>query len=277
MRRMIPAAAAPSPTLRELTVAGAPARAWVCGEGPALVLVHGGWGGADVAWAAVLPALARRFRVVAPDLPGVGDTGARGLGSVSAYATWLTRLLDSLEVPSAWCVGNSFGASVVCELATSFPERVRGLVLVDGIPMPSTPPVLRWLGERGVGHGLLRFAQRHVAYTKKALTRGFVDTAKVPEDLRRLVDRPDAFLATFVPILVQGGSGTPAAFAPLLLWGEGDRLPGTSPAHARKLQASWPGSKLVFVPRAGHCPQIEQPDAFVEALVSFVDPVSSRP
>jgi pimeloyl-ACP methyl ester carboxylesterase len=257
--------------LTDVTVDGAPARVWVGGEGTPLLLVHGGWGGAEIAWGQVLPALARRFRVIAPDLPGLGHAAQPALGSLSAYAAWLARLLDTLGFTGAWCVGNSFGASVACQLAGDFPARVRGLVLVNGIPMPATPALLRRLGERGIGQGLLRFVQRNVAYTPAALARGFVEEAKVPEALRRLVARPEAHVAAFAPLLVQGGSPPPKAFAPLLLWGEGDRLLGTSAADARKLQASWPGSSLLLVPRAGHCPQIEQPEAFAEALVRFVE------
>ena len=61
------------------------------------------------------------------------------------------------------------------------------------------------------------------------------------------------------------GRGTAAAV------GEDDHLPGTSADHARRLHTSWPGSTLTFVPGAGHFPQVENPRAFVDALVAYVD------
>src|SRR5512137_1502569 len=103
--------------LREVEVGGRPSKAWIGGEGEPLVLVHGGWGGAEMHWAPVWERLAECYRVIAPALPGVGDRAVPGLFSFDAYAGWLVQILDSLRVQNAWCVGNSFGAAVVWELA----------------------------------------------------------------------------------------------------------------------------------------------------------------
>ena len=106
-----------------------------------------------------------------------------------------------------------------------------------------------------------------------ALRRGFVDPEKAPDELRAvLVDSSPPPLDALTDVLVQGG-GSPAAYpvAPLLLWGDEDRLPGTRRANASRIHAAWPGSTLAFVPHAGHMPQIENPQAFVRELSSFVD------
>jgi 2-hydroxy-6-oxonona-2,4-dienedioate hydrolase len=259
--------------VREISVRvdGQPAHVFVGGHGPRLLLIHGGWGGAQLHWGPVLEPLAERYEVVAPDLPGIGRTDQRALGSVGAYAAWLDALLSTLALPSAWCVGNSFGASVACRLASDFPTRCLGLVLVDGIPMPETPRLLRWLGERTLGHRLLRAVERRVAYSPGALARAFRDPSLVPDELRAMIDAPSPpMLDALVDILVQGGSPPPRHVAPLLLWGQDDRLLGTHARDARRLQASWPGSKLAFVPHAGHVPQVENPAAFVDELASFV-------
>ncbi len=256
----------------ELSVDNRPARIFVGGRGEPLVLVHGGWGGASMHWRSVWTELAERFHVIAPDLPGIGDLSQPGLGSVGAYAQWLRAVLDGLDVESAWLVGNSFGASVISRFALDFPDRCRGLVFVNGFPMPRTPSLMRWLGERRFGKGVMRAASRFVAFSPRAVRRGFFDAHRVPDELRAVVQqkRPPQLLAC-ADALVQGGGsskGGPRAYPvpPLLLWGENDRLPGTSKDAAVKLQASWPGSTLVLVPRAGHMPQLENPGAFVEAL-----------
>lgn len=260
--------------VREISVdvEGEAARVFVGGSGAPLLLVHGGWGGASLHWGPVFERLAERFAIVAPDLPGVGRTDRAPLGSLGAYARWLNALLDALAVPSAWCAGNSFGASVACRFASDFRERCRGLVLVNGFPMPPTPPLLRWLGERPFGRRLVRSVEKRVAYSPAALKRAFSDPARVPEELQRLVravspPQVDAMAA----VLVQGGSPPPRDTPTLFLWGEDDHLPGTSAQAARKLHASWAGSRLAFVPRAGHLPQVENPEAFVEALAAFIE------
>lgn len=260
---------------QSVLVDGQSARVFRGGRGERLLLIHGGWGGASMHWSPVWERLAARFEVIAPDLPGIGRTDQRPLGSLGAYARWLSALLDALDVPDAWCVGNSFGASVACDLAERSPARCRGLVLVNGIAMPPTPPWLRRLGERPFGQRVLRVIERRVAYTPAALRRAFFDASKVPDALRSLVRQPaPPQVSAFAEILAQGGSPVSHAHAPLLLWGEDDHLPGTSAAAARRLQASWPGATLTFVKSAGHMPQVENPTAFVDALVSFVERAS---
>ena len=257
----------------EVTVSGQPARVFVGGWGAEhLLLIHGGWGGARTHWSSVWEDLAKHFNVIAPDLPGIGQTDQAPLDSVEAYAHWLYELLDALGAPSAWCVGNSFGASVACRFARDFPARCAGLVLVNGFPMPRSPKLLRRLGERPLGHRIVRFMERNIAYSPAALARGFADPSRAPEELRTLVRaRSSPELDAMAKILVHGDSSAPSSFAPLLLWGEDDRLLGTSANAARRLHASLPGSKLVFVKGAGHLPQIENPAAFVHGLVGFVD------
>lgn len=260
--------------VRELTIAvhGRPARVFAGGRGEPMLLVHGGWGGAELHWGGVWGRLVEMFHVIAPDLPGIGRTDQNALASVGDYARWLDALLGALDIPSAWCVGNSFGASVVCRLASDYRTRCRGLVLVNGIPLPSTPPVLRWMGQRPLARRLIRAVQKRVAYSPSALERGFVHPWNVPPELQALVrSESPPQLDAFVDILVHGGSPRPVGLAPLLLWGEGDQLPGTSASAARRLQTSWPGATLTFVPDAGHMPQVENPAAFVGALGSFVE------
>jgi pimeloyl-ACP methyl ester carboxylesterase len=268
-----------SADVRELTidVEGQPARVFTGGRGEPLLLIHGGWGGARLHWGAVWGRLAQSFQIIAPDLPGIGRSDQKALGSVAAYAQWIEALLFTMRVPSAWCVGNSFGASVACMFASEYSPHCRGLVLVNGIPMPASPTPLRWLGERPLGHRIMRALEKRIAYSPSALKRGFVNPAHVPLALHALVrSESPPQLDAFVDILVRGGSNVPPAMAPLLLWGEDDHLLGSSAKDARKLHASWPGAKLVFVPGAGHMPQLENPDAFVAALTSFIVPAAAR-
>jgi pimeloyl-ACP methyl ester carboxylesterase len=265
----------PTAPVREVSITAdrLRAHAFLGGRGTPLLLVHGGWGGAATHFGPVLEPLSERFQVIAPDLPGIGDLDQPGLGSLAAYAKWLRALLDALDVPSAWLVGNSLGVSVICRLALDFPERCRGMVFVNGFPMPETPPLLRRLGERRFGRRLLAAIEKRVAYTPSALARGFVDPEKVPDALRALVRQKKPSLVSVVAdVMVQGG-GAPGAYPapPLLLWGQDDHLPGTSARAARRLHASYPGATLTFVRNAGHLPQIENPNAFVDALTAFVE------
>ncbi|XXF77946.1 alpha/beta hydrolase [Myxococcaceae bacterium GXIMD 01537] len=257
---------------REVTVNGKPATVHVGGRGTPLLLVHGGWGGAELHWGRVWGPLSERFHVVAPELPGVGDLGASGLRSIGDYAGWLEGVLDALGLPAAVCVGNSFGAAAAWKLATRAPARCQGLVLVNGVPLPRTPGWLIFLGTRRPTRGLLLGVFRKLVFSPQAEAQAFVAPEQLPAELRAVFRTRPPQLEALFDALGHGGDGAMVETRPLMLWGEEDRLGGTRVANARQLQAALPrGADLALIPRAGHLPQLENPEAFLAALVPFVE------
>src|SRR4051794_7445054 len=101
------------------------------GSGPVIVLVHGITSTSET-WERVMPALAKRFTVIAPDLLGHGGSAKpRGDYSLGAYASGVRDMLISLGHERATFVGHSLGGGVAMQLAYQFPERCERLVLVD--------------------------------------------------------------------------------------------------------------------------------------------------
>lgn len=255
----------------ELVVQGRPAVVHFGGTGSPILLVHGGWGGARFHWSGVWSMLARRHRVIAPELPGLGAVEQQGLPSIDAYVGWLVELLDVLGVDRAWCVGNSFGASLVWSLAGRAPARCAGVVMVNGFPMPATPPVLRLAGRAPGARALLGALVRRGIYQRSNLQRAFHDVAHVPAELERTIAEDwSRIIPRYVDVLIAGDGPPTPTVKPLLLWGAADRLPGTDLKSARRLATELPGSTLQVIQRAGHFPQVEAPEAFVEALEAWV-------
>lgn len=115
------------------------------GDGPPVLLVHGSGPGVSAwaNWRTVLPVLARRHRVVAPDVLGFGYT-QRPPDVAYGPDVWLDHLLgflDALDLPKVSVVGNSFGGALALRLAAKAPERVDRLVLMGsvGVPFDLTP------------------------------------------------------------------------------------------------------------------------------------------
>lgn len=258
-------------TLQATTVGARRARVWMGGTGEPLLLIHGAWGGAEMHWAGVWDTLAERFRVIAPELPGIGDLTSPGLPSFDAYAAFIAELLVAVDARSAWCVGNSLGAAVAWQLSALLGERCRGVVLVNGPPPREAPALVRALAAIGP-QPLLRALYRKLSFSPALLARAFADPARAPAELVRVLkDPPPAQLDLLLGIICRGAPTAPRPAAPVLLaWGASDRLPGTGSDAGRKLQQTIEGAELVLLPSAGHCPQLEQPSRFVDAISSFV-------
>ncbi|MFD0663505.1 alpha/beta fold hydrolase [Thermocatellispora tengchongensis] len=101
-------------------------------------------------WRLVVPELAGRFRVLAPDMAGFGHSERPGPAAygLEAWSAQLVGLLDALGVARAHIVGNSFGGAIALHVAAHHPERVGKLVLMGsmGVPFPITEGLERVWG-----------------------------------------------------------------------------------------------------------------------------------
>jgi pimeloyl-ACP methyl ester carboxylesterase len=110
------------------------------GKGPVVVLIHG-YAETSRMWEPIIPLLATRFTVIAPDLPGIGDSAipAAGLDMKSAGTT-MHSLVRSLGVEKAEVVGHDIGLMVAYAYAAQFPSEVTKLVVMDAF----LPGVAGW-------------------------------------------------------------------------------------------------------------------------------------
>ena len=127
-------------------------RVAVCdeGEGEALLLIHG-MAGSSQTWRAIMPQLAKKYRVIAPDLLGHGQSSKpRTDYSLGAFAVGLRDLLDELGVESATIVGHSLGGGVAMQFLYQHPDYCRRLVLISSGGLgPDVGWILRLLAAPG--------------------------------------------------------------------------------------------------------------------------------
>jgi pimeloyl-ACP methyl ester carboxylesterase len=116
---------------RTAEVTGVKMHYLTAGHGAPLILLHG-YAETSLMWKPIMPALAERFTVIAPDLPGIGDSAIpdKGLDMKSA-ATLIHGLALSLGVQKAEVVGHDIGLMVAYAYAAQFPAEVQKLVLMD--------------------------------------------------------------------------------------------------------------------------------------------------
>ena len=101
------------------------------GTGEPILLIHG-MAGSSQTWRAIMPALAKKYRVIAPDLLGHGQSAKpRSDYSLGAFAVGLRDILDELEVESATVIGHSLGGGVAMQFLYQHPSYCRRLVLIS--------------------------------------------------------------------------------------------------------------------------------------------------
>ena len=127
-------------TARDAEIDGAKVHYLTAGHGPAVILLHG-YAETSRMWRPIIPRLAGRFTVIAPDLPGIGDSAipANGLDMKSA-AIRIHNLVRSLKIEKARVVGHDIGLMVAYAYAAQFPAEVEKLVVMDAF----LPGVAGW-------------------------------------------------------------------------------------------------------------------------------------
>ena len=266
----------------EIVADGLRVRCVRAGSGPALLLVHGLLG-YSFSWRFNLAALAEKFSVYAPDLPGIGFSERRpGMdGSLGAAAGRMEKFLDAAGVNDFHLLGTSHGGALAILLAARLRERVRRLVLVA----PANPwsrhgrwqvPVLA----TGTGLALVRgivalpwlhaWRLRQMYGDPRRIAPGTIEGYERPISLPGTAEYVHAILRHWrsdMPRL-EGALAEIADLPTLLLWGDRDRLVFPQSAHelARRLRRA----ELAMFPGAGHLPYEEFPEEFNRAVTAFL-------
>ena len=241
------------------------------GAGRNLVLLHSLLADRS-AFDRAAPLLAKTRRLTLVNLPGYGASSPAG-PRVEDYADRLAGMFAALQLPHATDVlGNGFGGFIAVALAARHGAKFDRLVVVDSLaafPAPAKQP-LRTLAENVASQGMsgaLDIAIRRmfpepfiaahpdlVAERKRALAKA--DPACFRAACQALVD------VDLAPVL---GSIRNAS---LVMAGSEDAT--TPPALARELAAGIKGARFLEIPGCGHCPQIENPQAFADVLEGFL-------
>ncbi len=248
------------------------------GDGPVVLLLHGSGPGVSAwaNWRGVLPELARRFRVVAPDLLGFGATAAPP-GTAYGVASWtrhLTGFCDALGLDRFSVVGNSFGGAMALRLATDQPQRVDKLVLMGsvGVPFPLTLGLDRVWGFTPSFENM-----------RSLLDLFAYDRSRVSDELARVrlaaatpPGAQEAFAALLPPPRQAGVDALAVAeekiaalrLPTLILHGRDDQV--IPLATSLRLHELISPSQLHVFGECGHWVQIEQRDRFVALVTDFL-------
>jgi len=259
-------------------------RYFVGGEGPPLVVVHG-LGGAAVNFTLLAPLLARRHRVLIPDLPGHGKTEPlERADDLTAYADHVAALAELEGMFPAPLIGYSMGGVIALRLAVSRPKSVTGLALVAAAGIVSVSRRAEiWLAVTGALRPARVMTRFRGTFARRPRLRwlpfglwGAVDPpALAPEGVLGFLEGPsqhtDVGMAGRALLRDDPRPDLDHVRCPvLLLWGSRDRLVPLADGfeYARRLRAP-----IRTLPAAGHLLVGEQPHACAEILEQFLDGV----
>jgi pimeloyl-ACP methyl ester carboxylesterase len=265
-------------TARTIDVDGGATAVIEAGDGPSLLLLHGGIECGGAMWAPVLSPLAEHHRVVVPDIPGLGESAPVDRLEIDTFERWLTALVEQLGLEQPTVVAHSLIGSLAARFATHGTGRIGQLVIyaAPGVGPYRMPRRLRYVAIRFAMHPSARNAERFDRFalldldaTRRrdpgwytafdAYTRARAGDPNVKKTMRQLI----ATATKRIPDTELARIDLPT----MLLWGRHDRMVPLAVAESAAKRHGWP---LHIIEDAAHAPHVEQPDEFVDTLAGIL-------
>ena len=259
---------------RTIDVGGVATSMLEAGDGPPLLLLHGGVESGAAVWAPVIDRLATSHRVVAPDVPGLGASAPMDQLDHDSFSSWLRGTIEAVDMDQPVVVAHSLGGSLAARFAARASEALSSLVVYGApgvgpyrMPMRLMYSAVRFslrptaenaerfdrfllhdLDDTRARHGSWYQAfdaynreQARVKHVKKTMNRLVsIATKRIPDDDLDRINCPVH-----------------------LVWGRQDRMVPLKTAQAARERHGWP---LHVVDNAAHAPHLEQPEAFLATI-----------
>jgi pimeloyl-ACP methyl ester carboxylesterase len=272
----------------EVTLHGHKVGFQAAGEGPLLVLLHGITSTSE-AWREVMPTLAERYTVIAPDMIGHGRSAKpRGDYSLGAYAAGVRDLLAVLGFERGTVVGHSLGGGIAMQLSYLFPEYVERLALISSgglgkevhpLLRAATLPGSEWVLPLLASEWSVRAGEAVGSVAAKLGKEAGPDLGEFARGYASLVHEGarDAFLDTMRSVIGPEGQKVSALdrlyladqLPFLLIWGSKD--PVIPVEHGRRAHEVVAHSRYVEIEGSGHWPMLDAPERIVRELTSFIE------
>lgn len=276
---------------RRVTAEGVDTFYLEAGSGPPVILLHG-LGATNASFLTTFWELSRDHRVIAPDLPGHGESG-KPVRAYHAgfYARWCAAFMNALGIDRAVLIGNSMGGRIAIEVGFRFPEKVERIVCLAPaaafLKMRQWVPVVRLLRPElalvplVLPHSRVVRGARALFYRPNKLPLSWHQGAA--DEFLRVFNTPRGRIAFFSalrqiyldePYGKHGFWERLSALQPptLFVWGDHD---GLVPARfAKHVTRELPHARSVVLKDCGHVPQFEQPQKTHKLIREFLGEVA---
>jgi pimeloyl-ACP methyl ester carboxylesterase len=253
-----------------------------CGEGPALLLIHGFPLNRQMWQPQLKPLADAGYRVIAPDLRGFGESDApEGNYSIDRFADDMIALLDALNIERAVVGGMSMGGYVLMNLLERYPQRVRAASFIT----------TRSTSDDEIGRerrtALAAEAERWGANPIVKIFAELLFGSETAQEKPELIARATAWMRSTNPKGLSGGllaMRDRKDYTPLLpgfkqpslvIAGAEDRA--AAPDAVELLTGGLPNCQSTVIAKAGHMANLEQPETFNAALLQFLNALPDHP
>ncbi len=253
------------------------------GAGEVLLLIHG-MGGNSNNWRELMPVLSKKYRVIAPDLLGHGQTAKpRGDYSLGAFAVSLRDFLDALGIPRVTVVGHSLGGGIAMQFAHQHRDYCERLILISSGGLGNeVNRALRLVSLPGSEILLQLVSSKPAIKARKALSalsnRDGSDLSHHWEAHQALSNRENrqAFLRTLRAVVDSRGQAVCAlnrlhsnADRPVMII-TGDQDPVIPVDHAYAAHQAMPHSRMHIIPGVAHHPHTESAGTVASLIDDFI-------
>lgn len=244
------------------------------GNGVPLLLIHG-FPLDRTLWSAQIKNLADVARVIAPDLRGFGESKMPGDAiTMDTYADDLRALLDALGVKSAVIAGLSMGGYIAFAFYRQYAARVRALILANTKAGADSPEGKKARDDNAAlarEKGVAEIAERMLP--KMFTPKTIAEKTDVANSVRAMMSRqPVAGVVSALMAMRDRPDSTPTlaqiSVPTLIITGAEDNL--IPPKESELMRDGIRGARLVMLPGAAHLSNVEQPDAFNQAVREFL-------
>lgn len=256
------------------------------GDGPPVVMLHGGGPGASGVsnYSRNIDALAGSHRVIVPDMPGYGRS-AKHVDHRDPFgylADMIRGLLDEMGIATAHVIGNSYGGAAALRLALDTPHRVGKLVLMGpggigttrGLPTEGLKSLLSYYGGEGPSREkLAAFIRTYLVYDSAAVPDELIDlryAASIDPEVvaHPPLQRPKGLRTLWRMDLTRDTRLRHLNNPTLVLWGRDDKV--NRPSGGPLLLNLMPNAELVMTSHTGHWMQWERAELFNQLVTEFL-------
>jgi pimeloyl-ACP methyl ester carboxylesterase len=244
-----------------------------------LILIHGSGPGvtAFANWNGVIPTLAERFHIFAPDMVGFGYTDCpKSLTDINldVWVSHIAGFMDALGIASARFIGNSFGGALTVALAARHPEKVDKIVLMGaaGLPFPISEGLAKVWGYQPSAQAM-RDLMETFAFNPALVTEAIVESryqASIRPGAQEAFARlfPEPRQARLDALCTPEDQLRALSQPTLILHGREDVIVPLS--VSQRFNALIPDSELHVFGHCGHWTQIEKKARFLDLVIPFL-------